>query len=391
MDEPVPTPDPTSAVLAEACILRVPSRPEWIAPTVELLRQKARLAGVCHESRAGKLVLVLHEALTNAIIHGNLELSSELKERDDDTYARTLAERAADPAFTGRQVQIDVESDLECCSWTFTDEGPGFDFQRYLEAEPDPETLLMASGRGIMLMRAFVDDIRYDLGGRKLTLTMNRASGAEKRREPRLSLHQRIQVAPIRPDGSVDWQAAYLAVAQNLSAQGIGILQAQLATSERVLVGVEVEGRTIYVPAQVRHCQPVGESVVELGCRFTFDNPPAPAGEGAGVEAIEEILCRRRQQTRPADERRSHTREVYTERIEVLGPEGTTPVVGFARDLSRGGIAFITTAALPLEPRIICLPLGSGGVLRIRALIVRCVGLTPGFYDVGASFLRVEE
>src|SRR5258708_138445 len=129
MDESVHSPDVSSAVLVERSRLRIPSRPEWIAPTVELLKQKAQLCGACHESRTGKLVLALHEALTNAVVHGNLELASNLKERDDDTYARALAERTSDPRYSGRHVVIDVDHDAERCCWSFTDEGRGFDYR----------------------------------------------------------------------------------------------------------------------------------------------------------------------------------------------------------------------------------------------------------------------
>src|SRR5207249_2743985 len=107
MDESTLSPDLTGSVINERTRLRIPSRPEWVPAAVELLREKARLCGACHETRAGKLVLALHEALTNAIVHGNLEVSSELKERDDDAFARTLAARAADPRFSSRSVIID--------------------------------------------------------------------------------------------------------------------------------------------------------------------------------------------------------------------------------------------------------------------------------------------
>jgi anti-sigma regulatory factor (Ser/Thr protein kinase) len=49
------------------------------------------------------------------------------------------------------------------------DEGPGFN----PDALPDPtapENLAKASGRGILLMRSFVDDIRYNATGNELTL-----------------------------------------------------------------------------------------------------------------------------------------------------------------------------------------------------------------------------
>jgi hypothetical protein len=48
-----------------------------------------------------------------------------------------------------------------------------------------------------------------------------------------------------------------------------------------------------------------------------------------------------------------------------------------------------STTALPLEECIVCLPQGEGPPLRLQSRIVRCVSLTPGFYDVGAKCLAV--
>jgi anti-sigma regulatory factor (Ser/Thr protein kinase) len=391
MDNPSQFPDLSTAVLAERTHLRIPSRPELVPPLVELLKHKAQLCGACHESRTGKLVLALHEALTNAVVHGNLELSSDLKERDDGTFARALAERAANPHYADRSVHIDVDHDMGRCRWSITDVGRGFDFTRYLGREPDPESLFVASGRGILLMRAFVDEVAYEQNGRKVTLTLYHASGIEKRQEAREPLRQSVQVTPVRPDGSIDWKAASNAVVQNLSPSGMSLLQSKLANSNRVILGVEIEGEMIYLPAEVRRSRPIGDGVVELGCCFLPEGAPLPAGECPAVEgAVEQVLYRRRTVPPSAEERRSQPREAYTERIEVTGPPGTASVTGFARDLSKGGIAFISMAPLPLEPRVICLPQGSGGILRLQARIVRCIELTPGFYDVGASFVSLE-
>src|SRR6516165_5803488 len=139
------TPDLASAIVSERTRLSIPSRPEWISPIIELLKQKAQLTGACHQSRAGKLVLALHEALTNAVIHGNLELASDLKERPDDAFARVLAERSADERYSGRQVTIDIDHDADRCRWSFIDEGMGFDFKRFVHRGPDTEALWLSS------------------------------------------------------------------------------------------------------------------------------------------------------------------------------------------------------------------------------------------------------
>src|SRR6185369_10925952 len=113
-------------VVAEQTFLRLPSFPHWIEPTVEYLRQKAVMAGACEETRSRKLMVALHEALSNAIVHGNLEVSSQLKEQGDNAFAGALAQRVADPAYAERAVEVHIDCNDERCRWIVTDQGSGF-------------------------------------------------------------------------------------------------------------------------------------------------------------------------------------------------------------------------------------------------------------------------
>src|SRR5262245_34128327 len=117
MDDSSLLPDLPGAVASDRMRLVIPSRPEWIAPTVEYLRNRAVLCGACQQTRAGKLLLALHEALTNSIVHGNLEISSGLKEQEDNSFAELLALRSADPHFGSRVVVIDTDYDGYRCEW----------------------------------------------------------------------------------------------------------------------------------------------------------------------------------------------------------------------------------------------------------------------------------
>src|SRR5262245_23683154 len=108
-------PNLPATVRSEQTLLRLPSRPDWIEEAVNYLKTTAVLCGACHEARAGKLMIALHEALTNSIIHGNLELSSTLKEQGDDAFAQALAARMADEALSARYVDVQIDYDgLRC-------------------------------------------------------------------------------------------------------------------------------------------------------------------------------------------------------------------------------------------------------------------------------------
>jgi anti-sigma regulatory factor (Ser/Thr protein kinase) len=52
------------------------------------------------------------------------------------------------------------------------DEGPGFDPSK-LPDPTDPENLLRPHGRGVMMMKLFLDDVQYNDQGNKVTLVKN--------------------------------------------------------------------------------------------------------------------------------------------------------------------------------------------------------------------------
>ena len=133
----------------------------------------------------------------------------------------------------------------------------------------------------------------------------------------------------------------------------------------------------------------LGESVVEVGCRFETPVPLTVLGvecaDDAGV-AVAELVRRLADQQRPARERRSAPRVAYTEAITV-DVEGRPQMRAFGRDLSRAGLSFFTTAALREGPITVSLPTGDGACLRLRATVTRCTRLIEGFHEVAAKFV----
>jgi anti-sigma regulatory factor (Ser/Thr protein kinase) len=378
-------------LLGEQFRLQIPSVLHLIEPTVGYLKDRALRSGVCDEARARKLELALHEALTNSVVHGNLEVASKLKDDDSDAFARALAERGADPAYSGRTVTIGVDCDGERCRWSLTDEGRGFDVETVLrQIEPTEENLLTPSGRGILMMRAFLDEVRFEAGGRRVVMTLHRAYKNEQRQHPRVAEQRGVRVAPIRADGSVDWEAARDGLIRDVSAGGISLLHKDLARVERIIIGLDVDGRPVYIPAEVRHWKALDGGVMDIGCRFLLNTPSKAEAllcERLKVQsAVAELLSHLDARELPADERRAYPRVGYTERITIEGPTATDPRSAYARDLSGSGIAFITAAPVTLETKVLTLPGKGDTPLRIRAHIVRCAPVAEGFYDVGARF-----
>jgi anti-sigma regulatory factor (Ser/Thr protein kinase) len=400
MPDPGENPLLPTSVVAERSHLVIPSLPNWIAPTVEYLRQKAVLGGACQETRSGKLLVALHEAITNAIVHGNLGVGSELKEQGTSVFAETLAQRASDPALANRTVDIVVDFNGDVCHWVITDQGNGFDVERVLArcTSDDPEVLL-ASGRGILMMKSFLDDVRFDLGGRRAILSLARDSGAEKRRAARVPLHAPFQVTPVLSDGTPQWSSTYEAVSRNFSEHGISILQRHLSVSGQVLIGVATERGIVHIPAEVRHSRTLGSSGMELGCQFVDprapEPPPAAAPTPTQLEevhrAVTSILESYQTTHVPSHERREHPRVVFNERVMLATACYPTPIVGYARDLSKGGISLIGQQPIGGEMTIALPTPTEHQPLKVRCRVVRCSLIQEGFYDIGAAFLRLED
>jgi anti-sigma regulatory factor (Ser/Thr protein kinase) len=111
--------------------------------------------------------MALSEALANAIYHGNLELSSDLKE--DGTFHQEARERSQREPYCLRKVQLTACVEKKWARWVVRDEGPGFD----PDAVPDPTdptNIERPSGRGLLLIRTFMDEVHHNDVGNEITM-----------------------------------------------------------------------------------------------------------------------------------------------------------------------------------------------------------------------------
>ena len=115
-----------------------------------------------------KLDLALQEAIANAVEHGNLELSSKLREEFDaegrDLYAKLKEERLKDNRYAARLIFVSAYADDKEVKVVVRDEGNGFQVNssedtNILETNID---LPKCSGRGLILIRAASDAVRYN-------------------------------------------------------------------------------------------------------------------------------------------------------------------------------------------------------------------------------------
>ena len=138
-----------------------------IAPFVDGLTQRVQRV-FDDEGLALRVSGATSEALINAVVHGNLEVASALKENEDPLlFSRTVQARACEEPYCQRIVRVNVScssSELKIC---ICDEGPGFNPNSV--ADPtDIENLELPSGRGLLMMRAFMDDVQFNDKGNEV-------------------------------------------------------------------------------------------------------------------------------------------------------------------------------------------------------------------------------
>jgi CheY-like chemotaxis protein/anti-sigma regulatory factor (Ser/Thr protein kinase) len=128
---------------------------------------------LCDETARIRVGIALEEALTNAIYHGNLELSSDLRQDGSETYYRLAAQRRHQPPYQDRRVHVTIRVSRTEAVYRVRDEGLGFD-PSTLPDPTDPANLGKTSGRGLLLIRTFMDEVSYNDRGNEITLIKRR-------------------------------------------------------------------------------------------------------------------------------------------------------------------------------------------------------------------------
>lgn len=160
--------------LETSCSFRLPNHIGHI-PDVIAYVQNCSLG--THNPRADhRMSVALHEALVNAIHHGNLELSSELRDREDGLYYQLAKQRAAEEPYDSRHVHVTITATPTERRFVVRDEGPGFDPATPSYDPEDPEQLMRTHGRGLFLIRTFMDEVSFNDQGNEITLVQRQTS-----------------------------------------------------------------------------------------------------------------------------------------------------------------------------------------------------------------------
>ncbi len=155
------------------CHFVLENDPALVPILVAHLQEYAVRMKLCDSNGRIRLGVALEEALLNGLYHGNLELSSKLRQDGGDAYQRTAEERRNKAPYAERRLHVHVKLGATTAVFVIRDEGPGFD----ASAIPDPtnpENFDKPSGRGLLLIRTFMDEVKHNASGNEITLVRRR-------------------------------------------------------------------------------------------------------------------------------------------------------------------------------------------------------------------------
>jgi CheY-like chemotaxis protein len=148
------------------------NNPALVRPLIALLKEELAGVQLCDETGLIRCGLTLEEAILNAIYHGNLEVSSELREQGS-AFEDLARQRAHQSPYQERRVTIRAVLQAHEATFVIRDEGAGFDVAS-LPDPTDPANLEKPSGRGLLLIRTFMDEVRHNPSGNEITLVKRR-------------------------------------------------------------------------------------------------------------------------------------------------------------------------------------------------------------------------
>lgn len=157
-------------LIVEQALFVLENDPALIPPVISYIQSRLNERfGDADENLMVQTSIALQEALLNAIHHGNLEVSSELREQGSEIYHQQIEERREQSPYKDRRVTLKSEVSPEGYAFTITDEGPGFDPSSVPDPR-DPANLERVSGRGLYLIFTFMDEVEHNDSGNEIRM-----------------------------------------------------------------------------------------------------------------------------------------------------------------------------------------------------------------------------
>ncbi|MBI3862519.1 MAG: response regulator [Planctomycetia bacterium] len=140
-----------------------------IRALIAYVQQHLRCMPLGDETERLRVGIALEEAMKNAYYHGSLEIGTGAGWPQRKAIDQIVRERLTEEPYRNRKIFFEARISRTEAKFTIRDQGPGFDASLL----PDPAAPLnyeKASGRGIILMRTIMDEVRFNADGNEVTL-----------------------------------------------------------------------------------------------------------------------------------------------------------------------------------------------------------------------------
>lgn len=146
--------------------------PALIPALVAQIQDQLAPFSFCDQNGLIRIGVALEEAVLNGMYHGNLEVDSKLRQVDEKHFHDLINERRSQPPYCDRRLQIHAKLSPARADFVVADQGPGFD-PANLPDPTDPANLDTIGGRGLLLIRTFMDEVKFNSRGNEITLIKN--------------------------------------------------------------------------------------------------------------------------------------------------------------------------------------------------------------------------
>ena len=152
--------------------------PSLVAALLDHFREQLEDLNFGDATARMRVAVALQEALSNALYHGNLEVSSDLRQDDEREFYKLAEQRRALFPYRDRRLFIHSRFEKDSILFTIRDEGPGYDTS-CCSKEVDSGELMRVGGRGLLLIRTFMDEVTHNEKGNVITMVKYGGSAQE--------------------------------------------------------------------------------------------------------------------------------------------------------------------------------------------------------------------
>jgi DNA-binding response OmpR family regulator len=145
--------------------------PDILASELANILQKMNFS---NDNETKQFELIFLETLINAIEHGNLELSSSIKDASIiklNEYEKLKERRLQNPCYSNRKIFVELECSKDRFCFKVEDRGKGFNWKNYVNPSFKLSNINTESyGRGFNIIHHIIDEVQFNKDGNQIIL-----------------------------------------------------------------------------------------------------------------------------------------------------------------------------------------------------------------------------